>query len=35
MTLGCLAAGCSLVGSLITPSVMAQLVLTGCAVWGY
>ena len=32
MTLGCLAAGCSLVGS---PSVMAQLVLTGCAVWGY
>ena len=24
MTLGCLAAGCSLVGSLITPSVMAH-----------
>ena len=35
MTLGCLAAVCSLAGSLITPSVMAPLVLTGCAVWGY
>ena len=28
MTLGCLAAGGSLAGRLITPSVMAQLVLT-------
>ena len=35
MTLGYLAAVCSLAGSLITPSVMAPLVLTGCAVWGY
>ena len=37
MTLRCLAAGCSLAGSLIhvTPSIMAPLVLTGCAEWGY
>ena len=35
MTLGCLAAGSSLAGSLITPYVMAPLVLTGRAVWGY
>ena len=35
MTLGCLAAVCSLAGSLITPYVMAPLVLTGHAVWDY
>ena len=34
MTLGCLAAVCSLADSLITPFVMAPLVLTGRAVWG-
>ena len=32
MTMGCLAAGCSLAGSLIHPYVIAQLVLTGRAV---
>ena len=32
MTLACLAAGCSLAGSLITLYVMSQLVLTGRAV---
>ena len=34
MTLGCLATVCSLAGSLVTPSAMALLVLTGRAVWG-
>ena len=34
ITLGCLAAVCSLAGSLITPPVIALLVLTGRAVWG-
>ena len=35
MTMGCLAAVCSLAGSLNTPYVMAPLVLIGRAVWGY
>ena len=34
MSLGCLATVCSLAGSLVTPSVMAPLVLTGRAVCG-
>ena len=34
MSLGCLAAVCSRAGSLMTPSAMASLVLTGHAVWG-
>ena len=34
MTLGCLAAVCSRAGSPMTPSAMASLVLTGCAMWG-